>query len=66
RLSDLSLADLQQACAAIDHDVFQVLGAANAMQALQTYGSGGAGPVAERVAEWQRRLADSGVDRTES
>lgn len=57
RLKDLSLQELQDACDLIEDDVYNVLGTANAMKALISYGSGGAGPVAERVAEWQGRFA---------
>jgi argininosuccinate lyase len=56
RLKDLSLEDLQQACNLIEDDVYNVLGTKNAMQALQSYGSGGAEPVAEQVASWKTRL----------
>ena len=53
RLKDLSLEDLQQACDLIEADVYEVLGTENAMRALQSFGSGGAERVAERVADWQ-------------
>jgi argininosuccinate lyase len=56
RLKDLSLQDLQQACELIEADVFDVLGAENAMKALQSFGSGGAERVAERVAHWQQTV----------
>ena len=52
-LKDLSLAELQQACERIEEDVYQVLGTKNAMQALQTFGSGGEQPVADRVQHWK-------------
>lgn len=57
RLKDLSLDDLRKACDLIDEDVYDVLGTENAMSALQSYGSGGEQPVAERVAAWKKRLA---------
>ncbi|MDG1897161.1 MAG: argininosuccinate lyase, partial [Fuerstiella sp.] len=56
RLKDLSLQDLQQACELIEADVFDVLGTENAMKALQSFGSGGAERVAERVAHWQQTV----------
>lgn len=57
RLKDLSLDELQDACDLIEDDVYSVLGTVNAMNALMTFGSGGAVPVAEQVAEWQGRFA---------
>ena len=56
RLKDLSLEDLQQACDLIEADVYEVLGTENAMRALQSFGSGGAERVAERVADWQANI----------
>ncbi|MFV0446211.1 MAG: argininosuccinate lyase [Planctomycetaceae bacterium] len=56
RLKDLPLEELQQASDRIDHGVYQVLGARPAMQALQSYGSGGEAPVAEQLTRWQQRL----------
>lgn len=56
RLADLSLTELKTACDLIEEDVYSVLGARNAMQALISFGSGGEGPVKERVAWWQERL----------
>ena len=57
RLQDLSLEDLQLACDVIQPDVYDVLGAENAMNALQSYGSGGEVPVADRVAHWKAVLS---------
>ncbi len=57
RLADLSMDDLRLACDLIEEDVFQVLGAENAMKALQTYGSGGDKSVIRRVEEWKQRLS---------
>jgi len=57
RLKDLSLPDLQQACNLIQQDVYEVLGTENAMKALQSYGSGGEQPVADRVAAWKAALS---------
>ena len=57
RLADLNLDDLKAACSLIEDDVRSVLGARNAMKALQSYGSGGEVSVCQRVAEWKERLA---------
>lgn len=57
RLQDLSLAELQTACDRIQDDVYSVLGTANAMNALCSYGSGGADRVREQVAAWKQRLS---------
>lgn len=57
RLADLSIKDLKSACSRIEEDVYQVLGAKNAMKALSSYGSGGEKSVQARLAEWRQRLA---------
>lgn len=57
RLADLSIKDLKSACSRIEEDVYQVLGARNAMKALSSYGSGGEKSVLARLAEWRQRLA---------
>ena len=57
RLADLSLEDLKTACSVIEEDVRGILGARNAMRALQSYGSGGEESVSARLAEWKQRLA---------
>jgi argininosuccinate lyase len=57
RLADLSLEDLKTACSVIEEDVRGILGARNAMKALQSYGSGGEESVAARLAEWKQRLS---------
>jgi argininosuccinate lyase len=57
RLADLSLEDLKTACSVIEEDVRSILGARNAMRALQSYGSGGEESVSVRLAEWKQRLA---------
>ncbi len=57
RLAELPLTELKEACPLIDADVTNVLGAANAMKALQSYGSGGEQPVAFQVAEWKKKLS---------
>ena len=56
KLADLPLSDLQQACDKITADVSQVLGTHNVVAVLKSYGSGGRGPVLERLAEWRTRL----------
>jgi argininosuccinate lyase len=55
-LADLSLADLQGACPQIEAGVFGVLGVANAVKALVSYGSGGRASVEQQLARWQERL----------
>jgi len=57
RLSDLPLSELKEVCDLIQEDVKQVLGTRNALNALQSYGSGGPDSVNARVAEWKQRLA---------
>ena len=59
RLKDLSVEDLKQACDLIEEDVYEVLGTENAMKALRSYGSGGEQPVADRVAAWKQKLAET-------
>ncbi len=56
RLADLTLIEMQSACASIGADVFDSLGAINSAKALQSYGSGGPGPVTEQLAAWKGRL----------
>ncbi len=56
RLAELSLEELQQACDRIETDVYEILGTANAVAALQSFGSGGKQPVAEQLAYWQQKL----------
>jgi argininosuccinate lyase len=57
RLADLPLSELQEACSLIRADVRDVLGAANANRALQSFGSGGAHSVEAQVEAWRGRLA---------
>ena len=57
RLSDLPISELKEVCDLIEDDVKQVLGTRNALNALQSYGSGGPESVNARVAEWKQRLA---------
>lgn len=56
RLADLTLAELQQVAPAVEQNIFDVLGAENAANALVTYGSGGTGPVREQLKRWQELL----------
>ena len=52
KLADLTLAELQSASPNIQEDVYQILGAKNAANALVSYGSGGKERVQEQLAEW--------------
>ena len=56
RLCDLPLADLQSACDRITADVSQVLGTANAVAALRSFGSGGHQPVLAQIQFWKEKL----------
>ena len=56
RLADLTDEELRSASDRIGDDVRSVIGTANAVAALQSYGSGGPGPVAEQVRRWKERL----------
>ena len=55
-LSGLSIDQFQQACDRVDPNVYEILGAKNAVAALTSYGSGGRGPVEEQLARWRTRL----------
>jgi argininosuccinate lyase len=55
RLADLSLPELQAACPQIAADVSQVLGVANAVKALKSYGSGGRASVEQQLTQWKER-----------
>jgi len=55
-LAALPLADFQGAHPAVGHDVYQVLGAENAVRAMQSYGSTGPAQVGEQVQFWKKRL----------
>ncbi len=56
RLADLPLSDLQLACDKITADVKHVLGTANAVAALRSFGSGGREPVLAQIAFWKAKL----------
>ncbi|RMG39285.1 MAG: argininosuccinate lyase [Planctomycetota bacterium] len=57
RLADLPLEALRAVDSRIDEDVYQVLGSRNAAMALRSLGGGSPAVVAERLAEWEKRLA---------
>lgn len=57
RLADLTLAELQTACSAIEQDVYQSLGARNVILNLRSYGGGGEAQVAAQLELWKQRLA---------
>lgn len=56
RLAELSLAEFQAANGLIENDVYESLGARNVVRVLQSYGSGGLGPVKEQLSVWMKRL----------
>lgn len=55
-LSELKLADFQQASAELDDSIFDFLGVENAIAAFQSYGSTAPAQVADQVEYWRRRL----------
>lgn len=57
RLSEVPLTDLQSACDRITADVSQVLGTANAVAALRSFGSGGRAPVLSQIQFWKEKLS---------
>ena len=56
-LRELPLDEMQDVCDKIEPDVQEVLGTANAVRALKSYGSGGKAQVAEQLARWKEKLA---------
>jgi argininosuccinate lyase len=56
RLSDLPLDDFRAADAALDEDVFTVLGVENAIRAFASDGSTAPQAVARQVAHWRVKL----------
>ena len=56
RLADLPLDEFQQTCNGIEADVYDVLGTANAVAGLCSYGSGGKKSVDEQLARWRERF----------
>jgi len=59
RLDQLPLEEFQAVCNLVDKDVYDVLGAAQAANALCSFGSGGPKPVDEQIAYWRNRLGKS-------
>jgi argininosuccinate lyase len=57
-LAELPLADFQAAHSALDKRVYEVLGAARAVEAFTSYGSTGPEQVRHQLGIWQQRLAD--------
>jgi argininosuccinate lyase len=58
-LAGLSLAELRAAHAGLDESAQQVLGAANAVAAMQSAGSTNPKEVAMQVDRWKERLHDA-------
>lgn len=59
RLKDLTIEELQAAAPQIEADVYDILGAGNAVAALISYGSGGHGAVREQLTRWQKKFETS-------
>jgi argininosuccinate lyase len=57
-LAELPLADFQAAHSALDKRVYEVLGAASAVEAFTSYGSTGPEQVQHQLGIWQKRLAE--------
>ena len=58
RWPELALADFQEADPSLDKSVYDVLGAANAVAAMQSHGSTGPDQVRRQVARWKRRFEE--------
>ncbi len=56
RLSDLSIGDFREVHAELDESVYEVLGARQAVEAMQSYGSTAPEQVGKRVEHWEQRL----------
>lgn len=56
KLAELGLGELQTHSPLIGEDVYESLGTRNVVRKLMSYGSGGEGPVKERLAEWTERF----------
>ena len=56
RLQDLPVEDFHTICDLVEEDVYQVLGTANAVGVLQSFGSGGRQPVQDQLRYWQEKL----------
>lgn len=57
RLKDLSVEELQTAAPQIEEDVYEILGASNAVTALTSYGSGGHEQVKSQLGAWREKLS---------
>ncbi len=56
QLRELPLEEMQSVCPQIEADVVHVLGTANAVAVLCSYGSGGKDQVANQLARWKEKL----------
>ena len=56
KLSDLPLEEFQQVWPHLDEQVYEVLGAKRAVEALTTYGSSGPKMVEAQIRVWKERL----------
>ena len=65
RLAELSLDELQAASVAIQDDVYQILGARNAVQTLTSFGSGGPQAVRQQLEALRTRLESESAARAE-
>lgn len=55
-LRELPLQDMQSICAELDENVYEILGAENALEAFCSLGSTAPGEVAKQIATWRGRL----------
>ncbi len=62
RLADLTLDELRAAHPGLDDGVYQVLGAGNAVAAMQSAGSTAPQQVARQVERWKKKLQLSTAD----
>ena len=58
RLSDLTLQEFRETHADFDEGVYEVLGPAKAVEAMQSYGSTGPEQVRGQIERWKRVLGD--------
>jgi argininosuccinate lyase len=58
RLKDLPIAEIRKVCDKVDESVFDILGGANACDALISYGAAGRQRVKEQLRLWQQRLGE--------
>lgn len=61
-LAGLTLKQMQEICPEVDQNVFQVLGAQQAVQAVQSYGSTAPHQVQKQIEVWKNRLAAEKVN----